>query len=190
MLGGDRIIGTIMGRFMVGMSIMDNTIRTKIDMLVPKDGRVKDYLEAGIPEELQRMGRMILLGEDRVEAYKKTHPDAKSEKYIKTRVGTITRNKYFENYMSEEFTKLLEKKEMTKDWGLGVLKSIADDPKAPAGVRKEIVDDVLVDHGERKEQKQVTEHTWHATHQVSDGELSDIKKLKESKKTDITKRED
>jgi hypothetical protein len=179
-------ITTICGKVRQDISThkLHNVIYANHTRFIPKDGIVKSNDERKLRKKDEAMARLIMLGEDKYEAFKKTNPNAKCEVYIKQTVSRITNSKTFEDFMSDEFTKLLVDQEMTKKWSLGILKGIAEDAKAPAGVRKEIADDIIEDLGEqRKGQKQIETTTWHKTaeHRIGEGELADVKKIGEKK---------
>ena len=87
-LGGIRCIKTICGTFRTNSNTrkMDNTIRSKQSSFVSEDGTQKNAHERQLNEKDKAFARLTMLGEDRVKAYKKINPQAKSELYIKQRV--------------------------------------------------------------------------------------------------------
>ena len=84
--------------------------------------------------------------------------------------------------MEKKFAELLSSSGITKQWGIDNLKKIVEDKVAPAGVKKEIIDDLLEDLGEhRKGIKQIETTSWYAEHKITDGELSNVKKIGENR---------
>ena len=186
MLEGNKCITTICGTYRTNIisTKMDNTIRSRYTSFT-SSGKEKSLTERPLTKKDKIFARLTMLGENEIEAYKKVNPDAKSERYIKQKISTVTNKIGYDSYMSDEFTKLLTDSEMTKKWGLDILKKIAEDDKAPAGVRKEIADDILADHGERQQRTTKEIHSWHASSQISSGELTAVKKIGEKVEKEI-----
>ena len=178
-----KVVVTICGSFKVGTHKMDNTVRKYHNRFVSLKGTQTHQKEMPFSKKDKAFTRLTMLGMGEIEAFKKINPDAKVTKYIKQRISTITNKRGYQEYMSDEYTKLLTEEGMTKKWGLKILKEIAEDKKAPAGVRKEVVDDILEDTGEqRKGLKQIETTQWYAKSQVSDGEFKQVKEIGEKKK--------
>lgn len=178
----NRCVTTICGTYVVDYpQKMDNTIRSKHFRFVSEDGTQKTPHEAKLNEKDKAFARLMMLGGDRIEAYKKVHPRAKSELYIKQKISTIINKQGYDSFMSDEFTKLLSESGITKQWGIDRLKEIVEDSKSPAGVKKEIIDDLLDDLGESRKQQKTTKeiHSWHASSQIGEGELKEVKKIGE-----------
>ena len=69
-------IATIMGKFLRDNKLdMDNEVRQYPLIFVRKDGRQKVNNYFTEPEK--QMARLMLMGKDKITAYKETHPDAK-----------------------------------------------------------------------------------------------------------------
>jgi len=188
-LRGHRSITTICGTYVLNSNTkMDNTIRSRYTSLVRQDGRT----DSPITRKDRKFARLTMLGEDEVEAYKKLNPNAKSEGYIKEKIRIITKKQGYSEMVSEEFAKILAKMGVTKEWGISNLKGIAEDKGAPAGVRKEIIDDLIGDLGENRSQqtKLITEHSWHASSQIGAGELAEVKRIGEKTRTETPILED
>ena len=173
-----KYVLTIMGKYLVSdpNAIMDNTIRAKYCNFVRKSGKIK---EKDISEKNKQMGRLMLMGMDRYDAFKKVHPDAKSELYIQQRTSTITSSRSFQNFMEKTFQEILDTSGMTEQWSLENLKKLAEDKAVSGAVREKILTDNLENHGRIKQVKQIESHTWHASSQIGEGELAEIKKIGE-----------
>ena len=186
-LKDSRTITTVCGTFRPDCKThrMTNNIAKYPSNFVPNKGAQKLLHRKKLSKKEQAIARLVMLGTEEIEAFKKIYPEAKSEVYIRQKISTLTNKKKWKSYMSYEFTKLLDKEEMTKKWGLRVLKQIAEDTKAPAGVRKEIADDILEDLGEnRKGQKQIESVSRYAVHRIDDGKLKQLDKIGETVKTE------
>lgn len=184
-VGKYKTVTTIVGTYRPDLQDhkMDNTVRVNHWRFVAKDGSQKLATDKKFSRKDKAFARLTMLGKDETEAFKKINPDAKSEIYIKQRISIITNKKGYDSYMSDQFTKLLVEEEMTKKWGLRILKKIAEDKLSPAGVRKEIVDDILEDLGEqRKGVKQIETTSWYAKAKISDGEIEKVQEIGETKK--------
>ena len=173
-----KYVLTIMGKYLVSdpNAVMDNTIRAKYCNFVRKSGEIK---EKDISEKNKQMGRLMLMGMDRYDAFKKVHPDAKSELYIQQRTSTITSSRSFQNFMEKTFQEILDTSGMTEQWSLENLKKLAEDKAVSGAVREKILTDNLEHHGRVKTVKQIESHTWHASSQIGEGELAEIKKIGE-----------
>jgi len=187
-LRGKRTVTTICGTYFTDSPThkMDNTLRSRYTSMVRKDGVELRAVDKPLTQKDRAFARLTMLGESEMGAYQKLNPTAKSESYIKRKISIITQKKGFEDMVSEEFAKILATMGVTKQWGIENLKAIAEDRNAPAGVRKEIIDDLIGDLGENRSQqtKQIESHSWHASHQIGAGELADIKRIGETTKTE------
>ena len=189
-LKGKRCITTVCGTYRTDLPthIMKNVVTDYPSKFVPIDGSRKSRNKT-LTRKDKTFVRMTMLGEDEIKAYKKLHPDAKCEVYIKKKISTITNKRGYQEYMSDTFKKLLIDSDMTKEWALDIQKKIAEDKNSPAHVRVQITDNILADHGERQQKTTKEIHSWHASSQISSGELSEVKKIGEKVEKEIPNEE-
>ena len=199
-LSGKRCITTICGTYRADKNThkMDNTPRSRYTSFV--SNKEKQKKEKPLSKKDKTFARLTMLGENEIEAYKKIHPDAKSEVYIKSQISTITNKTGFNDFMDKTFAEMLNQSKMTEQWSLDNLKEIAEDKsttaqgtyRVPSSVREKILTDNLEYHGRVKSVKQVESHTWHASSQIGEGELKEVKEIgekttKSEKKIEVEK---
>ena len=68
----------------------------------------------------------VAKGDNAVDAYKKAHPDAKSESYIKHRTSSLLKTESIQKMIKKEIQECLASEGVTPEWIIGKYKTIVD----------------------------------------------------------------
>jgi hypothetical protein len=68
----------------------------------------------------------VAKGDNAIEAYKKSHPDAKSKSYIKNRTSSLLKEESVQKMIKKEIQECLASEGVTPEWIIGRYKTIVD----------------------------------------------------------------
>ena len=74
----------------------------------------------------QLFAQYIAKGDNAIEAYKKSHPDAKSESYIKHRTSSLLKTESIQKMIDKKIQEVLASEGATPEYIIGGIKTIAD----------------------------------------------------------------
>ena len=74
----------------------------------------------------QLFAQYVAKGDNAIEAYKKSHPDAKSESYIKRRTSSLLKTESVQKMIKKEIQEVLASEGVSPEWIIGKYKTIAD----------------------------------------------------------------
>ena len=68
----------------------------------------------------------VAKGDNAIDAYKKAHPDAKSESYIKHRTNSLLKTESVQKMIKKEIQECLASEGVTPEWIIGKYKTVVD----------------------------------------------------------------
>jgi len=74
----------------------------------------------------QLFAQYVAKGDNAIEAYKKSHPDAKSESYIKHRTSSLLKTESVQKMIKKEIQECLSSEGVTPEWIIGKYKTVVD----------------------------------------------------------------
>ena len=74
----------------------------------------------------QLFAQYVAKGDNAIEAYKKSHPDAKSESYIKRRTSSLLKTESVQKMIKKEIQEVLASEGVTPEWIIGKYKTVVD----------------------------------------------------------------
>ena len=74
----------------------------------------------------QLFAQYVAKGDNAIEAYKKSHPDAKSESYIKHRTSSLLKTESVQKMIKKEIQEVLASEGVTPEWIIGKYKTVVD----------------------------------------------------------------
>ena len=74
----------------------------------------------------QLFAQYVAKGDNAIEAYKKSHPDAKSESYIKRRTSSLLKTESVQKMIKKEIQEVLASEGVTPEWIIGKYKNVVD----------------------------------------------------------------
>jgi len=79
-----------------------------------------------ISTKQQLFAQYVAKGDNAIEAYKKSHPDAKSESYIKHRTSNLLKTESVQKMIKKEIQECLASEGVTPEWIIGKYKTVVD----------------------------------------------------------------
>jgi len=109
-------------------------ITAKFDMLGEKGIADNIYSFSGkhsfdtdkVSGKQQLFAQYVAKGDNAIEAYKKSHPDAKSESYIKRRTSSLLKTESVQKMIKKEIQEVLASEGVTPEWIIGKYKTVVD----------------------------------------------------------------
>ena len=74
----------------------------------------------------QLFAQYVAKGDNAIEAYKKSHPDAKSESYIKHRTSSLLKTESVQKMIKKEIQECLASEGVSPEWIIGKYKNLVD----------------------------------------------------------------
>ena len=74
----------------------------------------------------QLFAQYVAKGDNAIDAYKKSHPDAKSESYIKHRTSSLLKTESVQKMIKKEIQEVLASEGVTPEWIIGKYKNVVD----------------------------------------------------------------
>ena len=74
----------------------------------------------------QLFAQYVAKGDNAIDAYKKSHPDAKSESYIKHRTSSLLKTESVQKMIKKEIQECLASEGVTPEWIIGKYKTVVD----------------------------------------------------------------
>ena len=74
----------------------------------------------------QLFAQYVAKGDNAIDAYKKSHPDAKSESYIKHRTSSLLKTESVQKMIKKEIQECLASEGVTPEWIIGKYKTVID----------------------------------------------------------------
>ncbi len=74
----------------------------------------------------QLFAQYVARGENALDAYKKSHPDAKSESYIKRKTSSLLKTESIQKMIKKEIQECLASEGVTPEWIIGKYKTVVD----------------------------------------------------------------
>ena len=72
------------------------------------------------------LAQFVAKGDNAIDAYKKAHPDAKSESYIKHRTSSLLKTESVQKMIKKEIQECLASEGVTPEWIIGKYKTVVD----------------------------------------------------------------
>jgi len=124
-IGDKDCIRTLCGTFDVNGSykmVGENGIVDNIYSFSGKHSSISDNLSG----KQQLFAQYVAKGADAIKAYKKAHPDAKSEPYIKHRTSSLLKTESIQKMIDKKIQEVLASEGATPEYIIGGIKTIAD----------------------------------------------------------------
>ena len=74
----------------------------------------------------QLFAQYVAKGDNAIEAYRKSHPDARSESYIKHRTSNLLKTESVQKMIKKEIQEVLASEGVTPEWIIGKYKTVVD----------------------------------------------------------------
>ena len=124
-IGKKMCIRTLCGTYDVNGSVQmigDNGIVDNIYSFSGKHSFDTDKVSA----KQQLFAQYVAKGDNAIEAYRKSHPDARSESYIKHRTSNLLKTESVQKMIKKEIQEVLASEGVSPEWIIGKYKTIAD----------------------------------------------------------------
>jgi hypothetical protein len=125
MIGKKMCIRTLCGTYDIDGSVVmlgDNGI---VDNIYSFSGKHSfDTDKVSVKQQL--FAQYVAKGENAINAYKKAHPDAKSESYIKQRTNNLLKTESVQKMIKKEIQECLASEGVSPEWIIGKYKTVVD----------------------------------------------------------------
>tara|TARA_R110000824_G_scaffold278583_2_gene466850 strand:+ start:1663 stop:2391 length:729 start_codon:yes stop_codon:yes gene_type:complete len=124
-IGKRMCIRTLCGTYAIDGSVKmigDNGIVDNIYSFSGKHSFDTDKVSA----KQYLFAQYVAKGDNSIDAYKKAHPDAKSESYIKHRTSSLLKTESVQKMIKKEIQECLASEGVSPEWIIGKYKTIAD----------------------------------------------------------------
>ena len=124
-IGKKMCIRTLCGTYDVNGSVQmigDNGIVDNIYSFSGKHSFDTDKVSA----KQHLFAQYVAKGDNAIDAYKKAHPDAKSESYIKHRTSSLLKTESVQKMIKKEIQEVLASEGVTPEWIIGKYKTVVD----------------------------------------------------------------
>ena len=124
-IGKKKCIRTLCGTYAIDGSVQmigDNGIVDNIYSFSGKHSFDTDKVSA----KQHLFAQYVAKGDNAIDAYKKAHPDAKSESYIKHRTSSLLKTESVQKMIKKEIKEVLASEGVSPEWIIGKYKTIAD----------------------------------------------------------------
>ena len=124
-IGKDTCIRTLCGTFNIDTSSKMLGELGIVDNIYSFSG--KNSLDTDKISGRQKLfAQYVAKGDNAIDAYRKAHPDAKSESYIKHRTSSLLKTESIQKMIKKEIQECLASEGVTPEWIIGKYKTIAD----------------------------------------------------------------
>jgi len=124
-IGKKKCIRTLCGTYAIDGSVQmigDNGIVDNIYSFSGKHSFDTDKVSA----KQHLFAQYVAKGDNAIDAYKKAHPDAKSESYIKHRTSSLLKTESVQKMIKKEIQECLASEGVTPEWIIGKYKTVID----------------------------------------------------------------
>ena len=124
-IGNKKCIRTLCGTFDVNGSYKmfgENGIVDNIYSFSGKHSFDSDRLSG----KQKLFAQYVARGDNAIDAYRKAHPDAKSESYIKHRTSSLLKTESVQKMIKKEIKEVLASEGVTPEWIIGKYKTVVD----------------------------------------------------------------
>ena len=124
-IGKDICIRTLCGTYSVTTSSKLLGEKGIVDNIYSFSG--KNSLDTGKISGRQKLfAQYVAKGDNAIDAYRKAHPEAKSESYIKHRTNSLLKTESIQKMIKKEIQECLASEGVTPEWIIGRYKTIVD----------------------------------------------------------------
>ena len=124
-IGNKTCIRTLCGTYDVNGSFQMLGDKGIVDNIYSFSGKYSSDTDK-ISGKQQLFAQYVAKGDNAIEAYKKSHPDAKSESYIKRRTSSLLKTESVQKMIKKEIQECLASEGVTPEWIIGQYKTVVD----------------------------------------------------------------
>ena len=124
-IGKKMCIRTLCGTFDVGAKFQMLGEKGIADNIYSFSGK-HSFDTDRVSGKQQLFAQYVAKGDNAIDAYKKSHPDAKSESYIKHRTSSLLKTESVQKMIKKEIQECLASEGVTPEWIIGKYKTVID----------------------------------------------------------------
>jgi hypothetical protein len=124
-IGNNYCIRTLCGTFDINGSYKMIGGNGAVDNIYSFSGKYSFYSDK-ISGKQQLFAQYVAKGDSAIEAFKKSHPDAKSESYIKHKTSSLLKTESIQKMIDKKIQEVLASEGATPEYIIGGIKTIAD----------------------------------------------------------------
>jgi hypothetical protein len=124
-IGNKDCIRTLCGTFDISASTKIFGENGIVDNIYSFSGKYSLYSDR-VSGNQKLFARYVAKGDNAIDAFRKSHPDAKNESYIKHRTSTLLKTESVQKMIDKEIKECLASEGVSPEWIIGKYKTIVD----------------------------------------------------------------
>ena len=124
-IGKNMCIRTLCGTFDIGSKFQMLGEKGIVDNIYSFSGK-HSFDTDRVSGKQQLFAQYVAKGDNAIDAYKKSHPDAKSESYIKHRTSSLLKTESVQKMIKKEIQECLASEGVSPEWIIGKYKTVVD----------------------------------------------------------------
>ena len=124
-IGKNMCIRTLCGTFDIASKFQMLGEKGIVDNIYSFSGK-HSFDTDRVSGKQQLFAQYVAKGDNAIEAYKKSHPDAKSESYIKHRTSSLLKTESVQKMIKKEIQECLASEGVSPEWIIGKYKTVVD----------------------------------------------------------------